>query len=383
LPKRRNQFCAIINHIVAIPFFDLTRQNQSLQPELNAKISEAVSSGKYILGDYVAKFEQEAAAYCGVKHAIGVASGTDALHLALRAGGLRPGDEVITTPFTFVATVEAIAYCGGIPVFVDIDPETFNLDLSKIEAKITRRTKAILPVHLYGQACLMDQLMTLAKKHSLFVVEDCAQAIGAEYNKQKVGGFGLAGCFSFFPSKNLGCFGDGGLITTNDDAIAKEVKVLRAHGSRVTYHYDLIGYNSRLDALQAAILSLKLPHLDAYAQKRRKNAAFYNQCLAGQADLARPVEQKNSFHVFNQYTLRVKKRDQLLQFLKDKGVPAMIYYPLSLHLQKTFSWLGLSAGDLPASEAAQNEVLSLPIFPELTVAELEQVSSAVLQFFNS
>jgi dTDP-4-amino-4,6-dideoxygalactose transaminase len=358
-----------------VAFFDLTRQNQSLQKELDAKIAEVVASGKYILGDYVSALEKEAAAYCGVKHAIGVASGTDALHLALRACGLRPGDEVITSPFTFVATVEAIAYCGAIPVFVDIEPGSFNLDPAKIEAKITRRTKAILPVHLYGQACAMDKIMPLAKKHSLFVVEDCAQAIGAAFNKQKVGSFGDAGCFSFFPTKNLGCFGDGGLVTTNSDQVAEQLKVLRGHGSRVTYHYDIVGYNSRLDALQAAILSVKFPHLDDFSFKRRKNAAFYARRLSTVPGLTLPTETPGAFHVYNQYTIRAKHRDQIFSFLKARGVSSMVYYPLSLHLQKAFSWLGSGLGDLPESEAAQDEVLSLPIFPELDL-----VCSAIEQF---
>ncbi|MDD4178789.1 MAG: DegT/DnrJ/EryC1/StrS family aminotransferase [Candidatus Margulisbacteria bacterium] len=366
---------------MSVPFFDITRQNAALKKEIASAIDQVVVSGKYILGDNVAALEKEVAAYCGSKYAVGVASGTDALHLALRACGVGPGDEVITSPFTFVATAEAIAYCGATPVFVDIEPNTFNIDVARIEECVTRKTKAVLPVHLYGQSCQMDKLMSVAKKHNLKVIEDCAQAIGAEFNGQKVGSFGNAGCFSFFPTKNLGCFGDGGMITTDDKAIYDELRVLRGHGSRKTYHYDLIGYNSRLDELQAAVLRAKLPHLGAYIDARINNATIYQRLLKG-LPLSLPPVLAGAKHTFNQFTLRSNDRDALFGYLKEKGVPAMVYYPLSLHLQAAFADLGHKQGDFPESEKAQNEVFSLPIFPELTQQELESVCSVLQGYFK-
>lgn len=367
---------------MSVAFFDITKQNQALEKEINSAIDSVVKSGRYILSENVARLEKEVAAYCGTKYAVGVASGTDALHLALRACGIKEGDEVITSPFTFVATAEAISYCGAVPVFVDIEPKTFNLDPSKLEDAITKKTKAVLPVHLYGQACEMGKIMEIAKKHSLKVIEDCAQAIGAEYEGKKVGSFGDAGCFSFFPTKNLGCFGDGGMITTNDEKLAGEVKVLRGHGSRKTYHYDLIGYNSRLDELQAAILRVKLPHLDPYIKNRRKNANFYHKNLKEIPELVLPHELKNAKHTFNQYTLRVKTRDEVFEFLKTKSIGAMVYYPLSLHRQVAFSRLGYKAGSFPQAEAAQEEVLSLPIYPELNKEQAGEVCLALRDYFK-
>ena len=365
-----------------VPFFDIIRQNRALEKEINAAVDHVIKSGHYILGENVASLEKEIAVYCGVKYAIGVASGTDALHLALKACGVKEGDEVITSPFSFVATAEAIAYCGATPVFVDIEPNTYNLDVTRIEERVTSRTKAILPVHLYGQACEMDEIIAVAKKHKLKVIEDCAQAIGAEYQNRKVGGLGDAGCYSFFPTKNLGCFGDGGMITTNDHQIAEEIKVLRGHGSRKTYHYDIIGYNSRLDELQAAILRVKLPHLDTYFSSRRKNAQFYRQLLGKLNGLQMPYELKTGKHSFNQFTVRAKNRDRLFEFLKSKEIGAMVYYPLSLHLQKAFAHLGHKTGNFPESESAQNEVLSLPIFPELNEKEIATISENIREYFK-
>lgn len=367
---------------MAVPFFNITRQNQKTKKELDSAIAQAVESGRYILGESVSALEKEIAHYCGAKHAIGVASGTDALHLALKACGVKEGDEVITSPFTFVATAEAIAYCGATPVFVDIEPKTFNLDASKIEKSITKKTKAILPVHLYGQACKMDKIREIARKHKMAVVEDCAQAIGAEYGGKKVGSYGDAGCFSFFPTKNLGCFGDGGLVTTNDEKVYKELIALRNHGSRKAYHYDIIGHNSRLDALQAAILRVKLPLLDGFLRARRKNSNLYQKSLKEFSQISLPFELPNGKHAFNQYTIRIKERDKLFEFLKVKGIGVMVYYPLSLHLQKAFAFLGYKPGDFPESEAAQNEVLSLPIFPELRADEIEAVCTALKEFYK-
>ncbi len=367
---------------MAVTFFDITKQNQALEKEIAASIDQVVRSGRYILGENVAALEKEVAAYCGTKYAVGVASGTDALHLALRACGVKPGDEVITPPFTFVATAEAIAYCGATPVFVDIEPKTFDLDPSKLEARISKKTRGILPVHLYGQACEMGKIMEIASRHGLKVIEDCAQAIGAEYDGKKAGSFGDAGCFSFFPTKNLGCFGDGGMITTSDEKIADEIKVLRGHGSRKTYHYDIIGYNSRLDELQAAILRVKLPHLESYIKARRKNANLYHKHLKNINEIALPFELKDARHTFNQFTARAQARDEVFEFLKTKGVASMIYYPLSLHQQKAFAHLKHKAGDFPRSEAAQDEVLSLPIFPEISEDQIEEVCLALQAYFK-
>lgn len=344
-------------------------------------IEKVVGSSHFILGPNVAALEKTIAELCNAKFAVGVASGTDALHLALRALGVAPGDEVVTSPFTFVATIEVIYYIGAKPVFADIDPVTFNIDPKKVEAKITPKTKAILPVHLYGQSADMDPLVALAKQHNLKIVEDCCQAIGAKYKGRPVGSIGDAGGFSFFPTKNLGCFGDGGVITTNSEVAAEESKVYRGHGSKTTYMYDLIGYNSRLDEIQAAILLVRLKYLQAWAEKRRKNAAFYNKELRGIKEIVCPIEKEGNYHVFNQYTIRIKQRNELQQFLKEKGVGSAIYYPLSLHLHKAYAGLGYERGDLPESEKAEAEVLSLPIFPELTDSELQEVAAAVKAFY--
>ncbi|MEA3493243.1 MAG: DegT/DnrJ/EryC1/StrS family aminotransferase [Candidatus Margulisiibacteriota bacterium] len=367
---------------MAVPFFDINRQNIALKVDLDKALSAVIEKGRFILGENVTKLEEEVAAYCGTKYAVGVASGTDALHLSLRACGICPGDEVITSPFTFVATADAIAYCGATPVFVDIKPNTFNIDPRLAEKAITDKTKAILPVHIYGQACEMDILAEICKKNDLFLVEDSAQAIGAEYNGKKAGSTGDISGFSFFPTKNLGCFGDGGMVTTNDDALANEVRVLRGHGSSKTYHYDIVGYNSRLDELQAAVIRAKLPHLDAYSAARRKNATLYRKQLKEVDEITLPHEDPKAKHAYNQFTIRVKDRNELFEFLKVKDVGRMIYYPLSLHLQPAFKTLGYKEGSLPESEAAQCEVLSLPIFPELTENEILEACKAIKEFYK-
>jgi dTDP-4-amino-4,6-dideoxygalactose transaminase len=367
---------------MSVTFFDINRQNHSLRAEIDAAIKRVVDSGRFILGENVALLEKEVAAYCKTKYAVGVASGTDALHLALRACGTKTGDEVITAPFTFVATAEAIAYCGATPVFVDIEPNSFNIDPAKIVRHITPKTKAILPVHLFGLACDMNIIDNIAKIHGICVIEDCAQSIGAQSSGQPTGSFGSAGCFSFFPTKNLGCFGDGGMVTTNDEKTADEIRVLRGHGSRKTYHYDLVGYNSRLDELQAAILRVKLPHLSSWSEARRKNASHYCRFLKGIDEIRLPSEPDLARHVYNQFTIRVADRNQLFEFLKQRGIGAMVYYPLSLHLQKAFEKLGYKKGDFPESEKAQEEVLSLPIFPELAEPEIEEVCSAIRKYYQ-
>ncbi|MFC1571707.1 DegT/DnrJ/EryC1/StrS family aminotransferase [Candidatus Margulisiibacteriota bacterium] len=363
---------------MSVPFFDITKQNEAVRQEIDDAVKQVIDSGRYILGENVKAFEQEFADYCGAKFAVGVASGTDALHLALLAAGVKAGDEVITSPFTFVASAEVIAYCNAKPVFVDIDPNTFNLNASKIEEKITPKTKALLPIHLYGQPCEMDKIMALAKKHKLAVIEDCAQATGAEYNGKKVGSFGLGG-FSFFPTKNLGCFGDGGMITTNNEKITNEIKVLRNHGSRKTYHHNIIGYNSRLDELQATILRVKLRNMST---KRQVNASLYASTLKNVAKIMLPPEIAGGKHSYNQYTVRTQDRDGLQAHLKARGIGAMVYYPVSVHLQEAFSSLGHKKGSFPMSEQVQNEVLSLPIFPELSEKQILEVCSAIKEFYG-
>lgn len=360
---------------------DLKGQYQSIKGEIDEAISRVLQHTQFILGQEVKSFEGAMAAYCGTKHAIGVASGTDALHLALLACGVGPGDEVITTPFTFIATAEAIVNCGARPVFADIDPATFNIDPAGLAARITPRTKAIIPVHLYGQPADMDPILSVARQHRLRVIEDCAQALGAEHQGKKVGAIGDAGCLSFFPAKNLGCYGDGGMVVTSDPRIAETVEMLRKHGGKIAYYHSLPGFNSRLDALQAAILSVKLKHLDSWNSMRRKNSALYDSLL-GQIpgiQVTRPVA--NSVTSGNYYTVRLLstriRRDDLRKHLDSQGIQNMVYYPLSLHLQEVYKDLGHQAGDFPESEKAQAQVLSLPMYPELSEDQVRQVAAGV------
>jgi len=360
-----------------IPILDLKPQYASLQPQMDEAILAAVRSGQYINGPNVKAFEKELAAYVGAKHAIGLNSGTDALHLALRALDIGPGDEVITVPFTFVATTEAIGIVGATPVFVDIDPVTYNMDPMEVEAKITPRTKAILPVHLYGQPADMDTLMAIAAKHGLHVIEDCAQAIGATLNGKQVGTFGTVGCFSFFPSKNLGAYGDGGACVTDDPELAARITALRGHGGRVKYHHEELGVNSRLDEVQAAVLRVKLPHLDSWNEARREVARRYNELLKEIPGVVTPEELSGTVPVYHQYTIRLRDRDGVQESLKVQGVQSMVYYPVPLHLQKVHDKLGCQSGDFPISERAAREVLSLPIFPEITLEQQQSVADAL------
>ena len=362
---------------MSVPMVDLKVQYEAIKDEINNAVLGVFESTHFVLGQHGRALEEAVAAYHGVRHAVAVASGTDALHLALIAAGIQRGDEVITTPFTFIATAEAISYIGAVPVFVDIDPVTYNLDVTKLEAAVTRRTRAIIPVHLYGQSVDMDPLMAVAKKHGLRVVEDCAQSFGADYRGRKTGSVGDIGCFSFFPSKNLGCYGDGGMVVTDDAGLAERMMSLRNHGSHVRYYHDEIGYNSRLDEVQAAILRVKFRHIDAYNANRRNNAQLYNRHLAG-ADIRTPSEQKGSTHVYHQYTVRVRNRDAVKQKLDEGNVTSsMIYYPVPLHLQAAYRELGVKQGSLPGSELAAQEVLSLPMYPELTEAQIQTVAAAV------
>jgi len=356
---------------------DLKIQYEAIKEEINNAVLGVLQSSHFILGPQGKALEEEVAAYHGVKHAVAVASGTDALHLALLAAGIKRGDEVITTPFTFIATAEAASYIGAVPVFVDIDPKTFNMDLSKIEAAITKKTKAILPVHLYGQPVEMDGLMQIAKKHGLKMIEDCAQSFGAEYRGKKTGTFGEFGCFSFFPSKNLGGYGDGGMVITDDTKLAERLLSLRNHGSHVRYFHDEIGYNSRLDEIQAAIIRIKFKHIDEYNTKRRNNALLYNKYFAG-SDIQTPSEQNGTKHVFHQYTIRIKNRDAIKKKLDDgKITSSMIYYPVPLHLQTAYKDLGMRPGSMPKTEQVALEVLSLPMYPELTEEQIKTVAEAV------
>jgi len=345
---------------IRIPIYDPRPEIEALWDEIHEAIDRVLRSGRFILGPEVEAFEREVAAYLGVRYAVGVNSGTDALVIALRALGVGPGDQVITTPFTFFATAEAISLVGATPVFVDIDPVTFNIDPARIPSAITPRTKAILPVHLYGHAADMDPILKIAREHGLKVLEDVAQAFGGAYKGRKLGSLGDAGAFSFFPTKNLGGLGDGGLIATNDAAIAETARMLRTHGARRKYHNEMLGYNSRLDALQAAVLRVKLKVLDEWNARRREVAARYREALAGVEGLVLPAEQPYAYHVYHQYTVRVLhgRRDEVRQRLAEQGVGTMIYYPVPVHRLPVYAW---PEGALPQAERAACEVLSLPM----------------------
>src|SRR5579872_4772391 len=360
-----------------IPILDLTQQYRSIKAEIDAAVTGVLESGSFIMGPQVKAFEAEIASYLGVKHAVAMNSGTDALHLALRALGIGPGDEVITTPFTFVATTEAIGIVGATPVFVDIDPLTFNIDPALIERAITGRTKAILPIHLYGAPAKMVEIERIAKQHGLAVVEDCAQAIGAHIGGRKLGTIGDIGCFSFFPTKNLGAYGDGGLVTTNNDAIAEKLKTLKIHGGKRKYYHDELGINSRLDEIQAAILRVKLPHLERWIEARRSIAARYTSAFKDEPQITVPADRAGERHVFHQYTVRIDERDRVKEQMAAAGVQTMIYYPVPLHKQNVHRALPAARERFPHSEQAAREVLSLPIYPELSRSSQDAVIAAL------
>ncbi|MFO7984034.1 MAG: DegT/DnrJ/EryC1/StrS family aminotransferase [Desulfuromonadales bacterium] len=359
-----------------IPMVDLKGQYRALKEEIDRTLVEVLESSQFILGHNVRALEEEIAAYCGVRHAVGVASGTDALHLALRAAGIGEGDEVITSPFTFIATAEAISYVGAVPVFVDIDPRTFNIDPALIEAAVTERTKAILPVHLFGQPADLDLIMATCQKYGLKLIEDCAQSFGADYKDRKSGSVGDLGCFSFFPSKNLGCFGDGGMVITDDDDLARELCVLRNHGSRERYHHSIIGYNSRLDEMQAAILRIKFGHIDTYNRRRLENARRYSDKLQG-SKVDPPHEDGKGTHVYHQYTILTEQRDRIHKALGEAGIASAVYYPICLHRQEVYAerFAGVS---LPVAERTAERVLSLPMYPELSEEQIDRVCTEVL-----
>ncbi|MBO7432528.1 MAG: DegT/DnrJ/EryC1/StrS family aminotransferase [Salinivirgaceae bacterium] len=368
---------------------DLKSQYQRIKPQIDNAIQGVIDSCQFVKGAEVKTFEQELAQYLGVRHAIACGNGTDALQVALMALGLKPGDEVITTDFTFIATVEVIALLGLKPVLVDVDMATFNIDVEKVEKAITPRTKAIVPVHLFGQCANMEPLLKLAEKHGLYVVEDTAQGLGAEYRfsdgtVRKAGTIGTIGCTSFFPSKNLGCYGDGGALFTNDDQLAEQIRCLTNHGMKVRYHHDMIGVNSRLDTIQAAILRVKLPHLDEYNRARLVAAEKYNAALSGIAGLETPVTAAFTTHIFHQYTLKVKngQRDALKKHLDEHGIPNMVYYPIPLHRQKAFEPYVAENDSFPVSETICGEVLSLPMHTELDDEQIERITSAVRSFFE-
>jgi dTDP-4-amino-4,6-dideoxygalactose transaminase len=368
-----------------VPLLDLTEQNQSLRPEIEAALGRVLDTNGFILGAEVAALEKELADYCGTKYAIGCASGTDALLLALMAFDIGAGDEVITTPYSFFATVSSVTRLGAKPVFVDIDPQTFNLDVSQIEAKITERTKAVQPIHLYGQCAEMSELKKIGEKYGVPLVEDAAQAIGAEENGVRAGAMSEIGCFSFYPSKNLGGMGDGGFMTTDSEALAHKLNALRVHGSFERYYHKWVGLNSRLDGFQGAVLRVKLPHLDTWSDKRKENADYYRTLFTDAGlneQITLPFERENVRHIYNQFVIRVpERRDALKQFLAENEIGTDIYYPVSLHLQECFEYLGYQEGDFPESERASRETLALPIFPELRREQQEFVVEKIAEFF--
>jgi dTDP-4-amino-4,6-dideoxygalactose transaminase len=364
-----------------IPLVDLKANYAPIKDEIHRAWDEVLNGMHLFLGPNVQAFESEFAAYCGVEHAIGVSDGTNAVHLALRACGIGPGDEVITVSHTFIATVEAILLSGATPVFVDIDPRTFTMDVSQVESRVTPKTRAILPVHLYGQCADMDPLMEIARRHNLFVIEDACQAHGAEYKGRKAGSLGDAAAFSFYFTKNLGAYGEGGMVTTKDAGLAKQVRMLRDHGSERRYYHDYLGWNARLDELQAAALRIKLPHLDQWNDQRRRNAALYNQSLE-QLGLILPCEDPNNRHVYHLYVIRTPQREAMRQYLNEHGVGTGIHYPVPNHLQNTLKHLGYEPGSLPVTESVAGEILSLPMYAELTEDQIRYVSGQVKDFMD-
>lgn len=369
-----------------VPLLDIKEQNAALRPQIEAALGRVLDTNLFILGSEVAELECELAGYCGTKYAIGCASGSDALLLAMMALDVGPGDEVITTPYSFFATVSAVTRVGATPVFVDIDPLTYNLDVSQVEAKIGERTKAIQPVHLFGQCADMAALNEVAKRHGVPVIEDAAQAIGADENGVRAGAMSEIGCFSFYPSKNLGGMGDGGFMTTSDDRIAEKLLALRVHGSKERYYHKWVGLNSRLDGFQGAILRVKLPHLDSWSDARRANALRYRQLFSDYGltkEIGLPVEREACRHIYNQYVIRVPNfRDGLREYLSENGVGTDIYYPVPLHLQECFAFVGHRKGDFPESERAAAETLALPIYPELRADQQEYVVETIGRFYR-
>lgn len=361
-----------------INMVDLKKQYASIKNEIDAAIKDVVESTQFIMGRKVSEFESACAGYLGVKHAIACASGTDALQIAMMALDIKPGDEIITTPFTFVATAETIALLGAVPVYVDILNDTYNIDPSKIEAAITPRTRAIIPVHLYGQAADLDPILEIAKKHKLYVIEDAAQAFGTEYKGKKVGSIGTIGATSFFPSKNLGAYGDAGMVFTQDDKLAEKISMIAAHGSKERYVHEILGLNSRMDALQAAILNVKLQYIDQWNKARANNARLYTENLKD-ADVVTPFKADFSTHIYHQFSIRVKDRKGLQEFLSSREIPTAVHYPIPLHQQPAFVDESKSF-NLPVAETVAREIISLPMYPELSQEEIEYVAKAITEF---
>jgi len=364
-----------------VPILDLKAQYRTIKDEVSRAISDVCESQAFALGPAVAEFEKSVAAYCGATHAIGVSSGTDALLASLMALGVKAGDEVITTPFTFFATAGSIVRVGAKPVFVDVDPDSYNIDPAGIEQRITERTRAIIPVHLFGQLAQMRPIMEIARRHNLAIIEDAAQAIGASQDGVKAGNFGDCGCFSFYPTKNLGAFGDGGLVTTKADELAERIRALRDHGQKPRYFYRVIGGNFRLDGIQGAVLNVKLKSLDRWNEKRRQHAALYDRLFAGSPVKAPKIE-TNNVCIYHQYTVTVPERDRLQEFLAENGIGSAVFYPKPLHLQDCFSELGYRRGDMPVAERLCDEVLSLPVYPELSPEQVERSAETVLKFYG-
>ena len=366
-----------LNHKMKVPFLDLKAHHAPLTEEFDRAIREVIESSAFAGGPFVERFEEEFASFCGSSYAIGVGNGTDALWLALLALGIGEGDEVITVPNTFIATAEAITYCKARPVFVDVDPDTFTMNPAELEKSLTKKTKAIIPVHLFGQPADMDPILEFARANGLFVVEDAAQAHGAQYKGQKAGTMGDAGCFSFYPGKNLGAFGEAGAVVTNDPELRKQIQMLRDHGQSRKYYHSTMGWNCRMDGIQAAILSIKLSHLDKANSLRRKHALEYNQAFAGIDEVLTPFEAKYARHVYHVYAVRVQERDAVLRHLQEKGVGCAVHYPVPVHLQEAGRNLGYTKGAFPIAEKLADEFLSLPMFPELTEEQIEYVGRCV------
>ncbi len=363
-----------------VPMINLRAQYQQIKEEIQRAIDEVLETQQFRGGDIVKKFEEEIKTFLNCSYAIGVGSGTDALFIALKALGLQPGDEVITTPFSFIATASSIVLAGGVPVFADIEPETYHISPKEVERKITERTKIILPVHLYGQCADMPSFVSLAERHSLHILEDSAQAIGAHLHEKYAGNWGDAGAFSFYPTKNLGAMGEGGLITTNDEKVAEQVLLLRCHGSRKTYEHEIIGYNSHLHTLQASILSVKLKYLKEWNEKRRHIAQYYTEKLKEIDEIKLPVERAGSYAVYHQYVIRIPERDRAKQFLQERGISTAIFYPIPIHKQPCFRQFPSSQEVYPEAEKASQEVLALPIYPEMTTEEINYVVEGIKSF---
>ncbi len=361
---------------MSIPLIDLKAQYKNIKKEIDEAIASVLESQVFILGPKVKELEDKIAEYCNVKYGIGVASGSDALLLALMAIDIKPEDEVITTPFTFFATAGSISRLGAKPVFVDISSKTYNIDPNNIEEKITSKTKAIIPVHLYGQCADMEPILEIAERNNIFVIEDAAQAIGAKYKGKMAGSMGHIGCLSFFPTKNLGAYGDGGMVLTNDQNLAEKISVLRVHGSKPKYYHSLVGVNSRLDAIQASILLAKFKYLDEWNESRRRNAKYYNELFAGM-DLITPYVEDFNYHIYHQYVIKIENRDKIREALSTANIGTEIYYPVPLHLQKCFSDLGYKEGDLPNSEDSAKKTLALPIYPELIREQQEIIVETI------